>query len=84
MVVGLGVVFAVVDGVAHFIFVAGDDEGGVDSARDALDVRGPAVRKQNIHIVLVADMRDPVEIAPRPLRAGLIAGLDDGESIGRP
>ena len=64
MVIGLGVIFPVVDGVAHLVFMAGEDEFWIDAAGHAFDVGGPAVGEEHVDGVLEADVVDPGEVGP--------------------
>lgn len=63
-----------VDSVGRFVFVPGKDQFRVHAAGHALDVDGPAVRRQNVHVVGEAAIADPVEVGQVAVAGGLITG----------
>lgn len=77
-IVGLGPVFAVGDDVGHFVFVAGDDEFGLDTFEEAQGGWGPAVGEEDVHFVLLVERVDPREVVV----VGLVAGLEEVEAFG--
>jgi hypothetical protein len=83
MVVRLRIILAVIHRVSHLVFVPGDNQLGVYAASHPLDVGRPAVGHEHVHTVLVADVRDPVEVAARPLGTRLVPRMDHREAVRR-
>ncbi len=66
--------FSLVDAVIEFVFVAGDDELGVEAANKSGEVHGPAIRNEDVDGVMLVDGIDPFEVSRKPLVTGVCDG----------
>ena len=71
--------FSMVRTMGHFRLVPGDQQAGMHATHQTRHVRGPAVRHDDIHLVVIADHVDP-----RPIQlTALVAGVKDRRPLPR-